>query len=80
MFDYLAAIRKVIYTTNAIESMNMTIRKVIKNKRVFPNDESVFKILYLAIDSIPKKWSMPIRDSYAAMNTLFIEHEVYNQD
>ncbi|MFM2428490.1 MAG: hypothetical protein RL012_374 [Bacteroidota bacterium] len=42
--------------------MNMTIKKVIKNKRVFPNDESVFKILYLAIDSISKKWSMPIRD------------------
>ena len=56
MFAYPAAIRKVIYTTNAIESMNMTISKVIKNKRVFPNDESVFKILYLAIDSISKKW------------------------
>lgn len=80
MFDYPAAIRKVIYTTNAIESMNMTLRKVIKNKRVFPNDESVFKILYLAIDSISKKWSMPIRDWYTAMNTFLIEHEDHNQD
>ena len=79
MFTYPPAIRKVIYTTNAIESMNMTMRKVIKNKRVFPNDESVFKILYLAIDSISKKWSMPIRDWYAAMNTFLIEHEDYDQ-
>jgi len=80
MFAYPAAIRKVIYTTNAIESMNMTIRKVIKNKHVFPNDESVFKILFLAIDSISKKWSMPIRDWHAAMNTFLIEHGEHNQD
>lgn len=54
-FAYPADICKAIYTTNAIESMNMTLRKVIKNKRVFPTDESVFKLLYLAINNISKK-------------------------
>ena len=54
-FDYPADIRKAIYTTNAIESLNMTIRKVIKNKRVFPSDNSVFKVLFLAIGNIFKK-------------------------
>lgn len=72
-FDYPADIRKVIYTTNAIESLNMTLRKVIKNKRVFPTDESVFKVLYLAINNISKKWSMPIKDWKMAMNRFAIE-------
>lgn len=72
-FDYPADIRKVIYTTNAIESLNMTLRKVIKNKRVFPTDESVFKVLYLAINNISKKWSMPIKDWKMAMNRFSIE-------
>lgn len=72
-FDYPSDIRKVIYTTNAIESLNMTLRKVIKNKRVFPTDESVFKVLYLAIHNISKKWSMPIKDWKMAMNRFAIE-------
>lgn len=72
-FDYPQDIRKVIYTTNAIESLNMTLRKVIKNKRVFPTDESVFKLLYLAINNISKKWSMPIRDWHSALNRFTIE-------
>ena len=54
-FAYPTNVRRAIYTTNAIESMNMTLYKVIKNKRVFPNDESVFKLLYLAINNISKK-------------------------
>lgn len=48
-FDYSPDIRKAIYTTNAIESLNMTLRKVVKNKRIFPCDEAVFKLLYLAV-------------------------------
>ena len=62
-FAYPAEIRKVIYTTNAIESMNMTLRKVIKNKRVFPSDDAVYKLLYLAINNISKRWTMPIQHS-----------------
>ena len=74
-FDYPADIRKAIYTTNAIESLNMTIRKVIKNKRVFPSDNSVFKVLFLAIGNISKKWTMPIHNWKAAMNRFTIECE-----
>lgn len=72
-FDYPADIRKAIYTTNAIESLNMTLRKVIKNKRVFPSDEAVFKLLYLAIERISRKWTMPIRNWKPAMNRFMIE-------
>lgn len=72
-FVYPADIRKAVYTTNAIESMNMTLRKVIKNKRVFPSDESVFKLLYLAINNISKKWTMPIHNWKEAMNWFMIE-------
>ena len=74
-FDYPADIRKAIYTTNAIESLNMTLRKVIKNKRVFPSDNSVFKVLFLAIENISKKWTMPIHNWKAAMNRFTIECE-----
>jgi transposase-like protein len=61
-FDYPEEIRRIIYTTNAIESLNNQLRKVTKNKRSFPNDEAVFKSLYLAMNYITKKWTMPIRD------------------
>lgn len=72
-FAYPKEIRKAIYTTNAIESLNMTLRKVIKNKRVFPSDEAVFKLLFLAIDRISKKWTMPIHNWKPAMNRFMIE-------
>ena len=73
--EYPQDIRKAIYTTNAIESLNMTIRSVIKNKRLFPNDNSVFNILYLALENISKKWTMPIRDWKSAMNQFMIKFE-----
>ena len=73
--EYPNEIRKVIYTTNAIESVNSQFRKVTKNKRVFPNDESVFKTLYLSIDYITKKWTMPIRDWNAAIAHFMIKFE-----
>lgn len=71
-FAYSPEIRKVIYTTNAIESLNMSLRKVIKNRGSFPNDASMFKLLYLALNNIAKKWTMPIRDWKAALNRFAI--------
>ena len=61
-------IRKVICTTNAIESLNNSIRSLVKNRRAFPNDEAATKLLYLALQKIAKKWSKPIKDWKAALN------------
>ena len=66
IFDYPMAIRRVIYTTNAIESLNRSFRKIIKTKAVFPDEDSVFKLLYLSMKNITKKWQRPIRDWTAA--------------
>ena len=74
-FAFPHDIRKAIYTTNAIESMNMTLRKVLKNHRSFPTDESVMKVIYLAIQNISKKWTMPIRNWKGALNRFAIEFE-----
>lgn len=74
-FEFPDEIRKVIYTTNAIESINMSMRKVIKNKRVFPSDDAALKQLYLALKNISKKWTMPIRNWGAAMNRFTIMFE-----
>ena len=67
-FAYPGDIRKAIYTTNAIESLNMSLRKIIKNRASFPTDESVMKLLFLALRNISKKWTMPIQDWGKAMN------------
>lgn len=75
LFQYPQAIRKVIYTTNAIESLNSVIRKATKNRKIFNHDNSAFKIIFLAIESASKKWTMPIRDWNAAMNQFMILHE-----
>jgi len=74
-FDYPPEIRKVIYTTNAIESINMSLRKVIKTRSSFPTDEAVSKLFYLALNNISKKWTMPIRDWKAALNRFAIQFE-----
>lgn len=74
-FAFPLEIRKAIYTTNAIESLNMTLRKVLKNHRAFPTDESALKVVYLAIANIAKKWTMPIKDWKAALNRFAIEFE-----
>jgi|TARA_B100000315_G_C14569787_1_gene584877 transposase-like protein len=71
-FDYPPQIRKVVYTTNAIESLNASLRKVTKTRRSFPNDEAVMKVLYLALHNIAKKWTMPIRDWKQAMSQFMI--------
>ena len=73
LFTFPPELRKVIYTTNAIESLNMVIRKAIRNRRIFPNDDSAFKVVYLAIMAASKKWTMPIRDWKPALNRLAIE-------
>ena len=74
-FAYPADIRKVIYTTNTIESLNMSLRKVTKTRGSFPNDEAIFKLLYLAMKNITKKWTQPIRDWKAAMGRFTILFE-----
>ena len=73
LFAFPADIRRVIYTTNASESLNMTLRKVTTNHRIFPSDEAVFKVLYLAMRNISKKWTMPIRDWKPALNRFAVE-------
>lgn len=72
-FAFPMEIRRAIYTTNAIESTNMTLRKVIKNHRAFPTDDSALKVIYLAIQNISKRWTMPIKDWKAALNRFAIE-------
>jgi putative transposase len=66
IFDYPMDIRRVVYTTNAIESVNRSLRKVIKTKAVFPDEESVFKLMYLALSNISKRWTRPIKNWKAA--------------
>lgn len=75
LFDYPEDIRKAIYTTNAIESLNSVIRKAIKKRKLFPSDDSARKVVYLAILDASKKWTMPIRNWKAALNRFMIEFE-----
>lgn len=75
LFNYPADIRKVIYTTNAIESLNSVIRKVIKKRKLFPTDDSAKKVIYLAIQNASTKWTMPIREWKPALNHFMIEFE-----
>jgi len=71
-FDYPKDIRKVIYTTNAVESLNRTLRKSVKNRGHFPTEDSVMKVLYLSIKGASKKWTMPIKDWKYALNQFAI--------
>ena len=73
LFSYPPDIRKAIYTTNAIESLNSVIRAAIKKRKVFPTDDSVRKVIYLAIKDASKKWSMPIQNWRLAMSRFIIE-------
>jgi putative transposase len=74
-FGYPAEIRKVIYTTNAIESVNDGLRRVIKNRGSFPNDEAALKLLYLGLQNLSQKWTMPVKDWRAALNQFAILFE-----
>jgi len=75
LFDFPAAIRKAIYTTNAIESVNSVIRKFTRNRKIYPNDESALKIVYMAIHEAAKKWTMPIHHWKQALNHFAILFE-----
>ncbi len=75
LFDFPAPIRKAIYTTNAIESVNSVIRKFTRNRKIYPNEESALKIVYMAIREASKKWTMPIRNWKAALNHFAILFE-----
>lgn len=71
-FDYPPEIRKAIYTTNAIESLNFSLRKVLKKRGAFPTDEAILKVLYLGLQRIAKKWTMPIPEWKRALNQFAI--------
>lgn len=73
LFNYPEDIRKAIYTTNAIESLNSVIRRAIKKRKLFPSDDSAKKMVYLAIKEASKKWSMPIQNWRQAMSRFMIE-------
>ena len=74
-FDYPESIRKAIYTTNAIESVNSVIRKFTRNRKIYPNQDSVLKIVYMAIHEASKKWTMPICHWKQALNHFAIMFE-----
>ena len=75
LFNYPEDIRKAIYTTNAIESLNSVVRQAIKKRKLFPSDDSAKKVIYLAIQEASKNWTMPIRNWKAALNRFMIEFE-----
>ena len=75
MFEFPPAIRKAIYTTNAIESVNSVIRKFTRNRKQYPNEESALKIVYMAIHEASRKWTMPIRNWKEALNHFAILFE-----
>ena len=75
LFDYPQDIRRAIYTTNAIESLNSVIRKAVKKRKIFPSDEAARKVIFLAIEHTSKRWTMPIQNRKAAMNHFMILFE-----
>lgn len=74
-FDYPPEIRKVVYTTNAIESLNYSLRKVLKKRGAFPSDQAIYKVLYLGLQNVAKKWTRPIQNWTAALNQFVILFE-----
>lgn len=75
LFDYPPAIRKAIYTTNAIESVNSVIRKFTRNRKIYPNEDSALKIIFMAIREASRKWTLPIRHWKQALNHFAILFE-----
>lgn len=72
MFQFTGEIRTAIYTTNAIESLNYSLRKITKTRSAFPSEEAAFKLLWLGLHNAAKKWTMPIRNWGLAMNQFAI--------
>lgn len=75
IYNYPFEIRRAIYTTNAIESLNASLKKVIKKRSAFPTDDSIYKVLYLSLTNASKKWTMPIPHWGEAMNQFAIHFE-----
>ena len=75
LFDYPPPIRRVIYTTNAIESVNSVIRKFTRNRKIYPNEDSALKIVYMAIREASRKWTKPIHHWKEALNHFAILFE-----
>jgi putative transposase len=71
-FDHPPEIRKIIYTTNAIESLNYSLRRVLKNRGAFPDDDSIIKVLYLAVANASKRWTRPVHNWIDARNRFMI--------
>jgi len=80
IFNYPVNIRRAIYTTNAIESLNSVIRKAIKKRKLFPTEDSARKVIYLATMEASRKWTMPIRNWKPALNHFLIEFEEQLRD
>lgn len=74
-FKYPDHFRKLIYTTNALEGLHRQLRKVTKNRAVFPTNESLTKILYLAIQDVMKKWTMPLANWALTISQLAVMYE-----
>ena len=72
-FDYPPEIRKIIYTTNAIESLNSSLRKISRHRNLFPSVDSVFKLFYLGLKNISRKWTKPVPNWRDALNRFAIE-------
>ena len=72
-FEYSPEIRRAIYTTNAIEAMHRQVRKVTKSKGAFTSDQALLKLIYLVIQDITKKWTMPIQNWGLTMQQLHIK-------
>jgi len=72
MFELPAEMRRVVYTTNVIESLNFSLRKIIKGRSAFPNDDSVYRLIYLGLEQISRKWTMPIKNWKAALQQFAI--------
>lgn len=75
LFDYPPAIRRAIYTTNAIESINSVIRKFTRNRKIYPNEDSALKLIYMAIREASARWTMPVRHWKQALNHFAILFE-----
>jgi transposase-like protein len=70
---YPPEVRRIIYTTNAIESVNMSLRKITKNRGAFPSDDALLKLFYLALNNIAKKWTMPVQNWKPVLNRFTIQ-------
>jgi transposase-like protein len=75
LFDYPPAIRRAIYTTNAIESINSVIRKFTRNRKIYPNEDSALKLIYMAVREASQRWTMPVRHWKEALNHFAIMFE-----